>query len=136
MKKICFFLRGILLIIGVVLMAAGCKEEVTAEARYLTASSPSGEDIAVSGEGGTFDISVETNLQWTVKAESEGSAVRWITFSQSSGIGDGTVTATVLKGTYDPRTAVVTVMSKDERFIQSFKVNQESSGEAPEVEGV
>ncbi len=135
MRKICFFLRGILLIIGVALMAAGCKKEVTAETRYLTASSPSGEDIVVSGEGGTFDVSVETNLQWTVKAESEGSAVRWITFSQSGGIGDGTVTATVLKGTYDPRTAVVIVMSKDERFIHSFNVNQESYGEAPEVEG-
>lgn len=135
MKKIYFFLRGVLLIIGCILLIGGCKEETIAEARYLTVSSPSGESVTVSGEGGTFEISVQTNLQWTVKAESDGSVVKWITFSQSSGIGDGTVTATVLKGTYDSRIAVVSVMSKDEQLVHSFNVKQESSGEAPEAEG-
>ena len=135
MKKIYFFLRGVLLILGVILMVSGCKEETVAEARYLTVSSPSGETVTVSGEGGTFDITVQTNLQWTVKAESEGSAAKWVTFSQSSGIGDGTVTATVQKGRFEPRTAVVTVMSKDEQIVHSFNLNQESSGEAPEAEG-
>lgn len=135
MKKIYFFLRGVPLIIGIILLISGCKEEVTAEARFLTVSSPSGEDIAVSGDGGTFDLSVQTNLQWTVKAESDGSTAKWVTFSQSSGIGDGTVTVTVQKGRFEPRTAVVTVMSKDELVSHSFNVTQEASGEAPEVEG-
>lgn len=135
MKKIYFFLRGVLLILGVILLVGGCKEETIAEARYLTVGSPSGEDVTVSGDGGTFDITVQTNLQWTVKAESDGSTAKWVTFSQTSGIGDGTVAVTVLKGRFEPRTAVVTVMSKDEQIVHSFNVSQESSGESPEAEG-
>ena len=135
MKKICFFLQGVLFLTGTVLPFSSCKEEMTAEARYLTIESPSGQDVSVPGEGGTFDISVSTNLQWTVTAESDGAVARWITFSNPGGIGDGSVTATVLKGTYEPRTAVVTVMSKDEQIVGRFNVNQDSTGEEPETEG-
>ncbi len=135
MKKRCFFLSGVSLVMGALLLLSGCREEITSEERYLTVVSPSGDSVSVPGEGGTVDISVESNLQWTVSAESDGALAKWIAFSASGGIGDGTVTATVSKGTYDGRTAIITVKSKDEQFVRSFNLTQDSSGEKPEAAG-
>lgn len=135
MKKIIIFVAQV---IGLAIMSSimhGCVEEKTAEARYLELESPSTQVITVPGEGGGFDLVVHSNLQWTVSAEADGATARWISFSSSSGIGDDTVTATVLKGSYDPRSAVVTVVSKDETISYSITVNQESTGEEPSAEG-
>ncbi len=135
MKKIIIFVTQV---IGLAILSSiihGCVEERVAEARYLELESPSTQDITVSGEGGEFDLVVRSNLQWTVSAEADGATARWISFNSSSGVGDDTVTVTVLKGSYDQRTAVVTVMSKDETVSYSITVNQESSGEEPAAEG-
>ncbi|MGM9743296.1 MAG: DUF5689 domain-containing protein [Candidatus Cryptobacteroides sp.] len=135
MKKIIIFVTQV---IGLTILSSiiyGCEEEKIAEARYLELESPSTQAITVPGEGGEFDLVVHSNLQWTVSAEADEATAKWISFSSSSGIGDDTVTATVLKGSYDPRTATVTVMSKDETISYSITVNQESTGEEPAAEG-
>ena len=135
MKKRCFFLSGVSLVMGALLLLSGCREEITSEERYLTLISPSEGNVNVQGEGGTIDIAIESNLQWTVSAESDGSVAKWIVFSASNGIGDDTVTATVSTGKYETRTAMITVRSKDEKMERSFSVTQEPSGEKPEAEG-
>ncbi|MGN1234092.1 MAG: BACON domain-containing protein, partial [Candidatus Cryptobacteroides sp.] len=135
MKKNIIFAARITSLMALFFCIYGCTEEKIAEARYLDVESPSGKEVEVPGEGGTIDIAVHTNLQWTISATEDGSTARWISFSETSGIGDGEVTATVTKGGYDPRTATITVMSKDETIAHSLTVNQASTGEVPEAEG-
>ncbi|MGM9740510.1 MAG: DUF5689 domain-containing protein [Candidatus Cryptobacteroides sp.] len=135
MKKNIFFAAQIINLMALFFCIYGCTEEKIAEARYLSVESPSEKEIEVPGEGGAIDIAVHTNLQWTISATEDGSTARWISFSETSGIGDGEVTATVTKGGYDPRTATITVISKDETIAHTITVNQASTGEVPEAEG-
>lgn len=135
MKKIIFFAAQIISLMALFFCIYGCTEEKIAEARYLSIDSPSEKEVEVPGEGGTLEIAVHTNLQWTISASEDGSTARWISFSESSGIGDGNITVTIAKGGYDPRTATITIMSKDETIAHTITVNQASTGEMPEAEG-
>ena len=135
MKKTLFFVKAAFLLLSSTMFMTGCVEEKGVEERYLSLVSPETESVSVSGAGEELDISVHSNLQWTIKAEAEGTIAKWISFSQTSGSGDETVTATILKGTYEARTASIIVTSKDEQHSCQFNIVQESTGEAPEAEG-
>lgn len=115
---------------------AGCSPEIKEEGGYLKVSSPIESALTVSGDGETVEIVVNSNLSWTISAADEaGAAVRWISFSESSGTGDATVSATVARNISADRTAVVTVMSRDRKSKAEFTVMQGVGSGSGDAEG-
>lgn len=94
MKKVSGFFAVLLFLLA----TSSCREP---EANpYLSISFPS---VSVEAAGGTVDISVSSNTNWTA-----ASNVPWITVSPSSGYENGSVKVTVAANTDDARTGVVT----------------------------
>lgn len=121
-----FFIPRLIFAITALGLLFSCQQPDLKEEHSLEIASPSAERIDVPGEGGEVLIEVLSNLQWQVSAACEdGSAAKWITFSQNKGTGDASVVATVARGIKSERTATVSVTSLDGKNEGSFKIVQD-----------
>lgn len=97
MKK----LRYILLFAAVAFAVVGCRKPV--EVSFASATQE------VSAEGGSYEIALKSNGEWTVSTDAE-----WITVAPTSGNDDATLTLTVSPNTsVEDRVAEITATTKD-----------------------
>lgn len=97
MKK----LRYILLVAAVAFAVVGCRKPV--EVSFESATQE------VSAQGGSYEIALKSNGEWTVATNAE-----WITVAPTSGNGDATLTLTVPANTsVEDRVAEITATTKD-----------------------
>ena len=110
-------LKHILMIAAFALVAASCTKEVKV--------SVSSNEIVVAPEGGTMEVAVASNGEWSVDFGFD-----WMTVSPMSGKGDATLSLAVTPNEgSESRSGQVTVSSKDNSA--TFTVRQEADALSP-----
>lgn len=110
-------LKHILMIAAFALVAASCTKEVKV--------SVASDEIVVAPEGGTMEVAVASNGEWSVDFGFD-----WMTVSPMSGKGDATLSLSVTPNEgSESRSGQVTVSSKDNSAI--FTVRQEPNALVP-----
>ena len=100
------------------------KQEAAPDPHYLEVTP---ETVAFGKDGGTADITISCDVEWTASVE-----VAWVSLSMISGTGDGSITLTVEPNTVtEPRHANVTVVSNG--LTQRVIVTQEAGEEPVEI---
>ena len=94
-------LRYILFVAAVAFAVVGCRKPVDVSFESATQE--------VSAEGGSYEIALKSNGEWTVATTAE-----WVTVTPTTGNGDATLTLAVAANTLaDDRSAEITATTKD-----------------------
>ena len=85
--------------------------------------------VQIAAEGGTHDVTVKSNIQWTASCEAE-----WVTLSATSGeAGESTVSITAHENTDSAREATVVFTSASGELTASVLVKQKGAAAAGSI---